>query len=152
MEAYLSDTMKRNVLNRHAIKRRFVESLEKFVKNKIQASTFFIFMDSLDRKITEEIDSISFHNVDVITGLYKNVLLCRFSEDKVAELKSYVETRHDIVHRNGKKTDGSITHITKENVENLITLVSDVVSYIDQQILDGLLDTGSEQNDTNYSK
>ncbi|WP_080602595.1 HEPN/Toprim-associated domain-containing protein [Aeromonas hydrophila] len=144
MEAYLSDTMKKNVLNRHAIKRRFVGSLDKFIKNKIQASTVFSFMDSLDQKITEEIDSISFHNVDVVTGLYKNVLLCKFPEDKVSDLKKYVELRHDIVHRNGKSKDGTVTNISKKDIEELINLVSDVVSHIDKQILDGLLDTVSE--------
>ena len=145
MEAYLSDTMKKNVLNRHAIKRRFVESLDKFIKNKIPASTVFSFMDSLDQKITEEIDSISFHKVDVVTGLYKNVLLCKFPEDKVSDLKKYVEMRHDIVHRNGKSKDGTIISITKEDLRRIIELVTEVVGCIDKQILDGLLDTGSER-------
>lgn len=144
MEAYLSDTMKRNVLNRHAIKRRFVESLDKFSKNKIASNTVFAFMDSLDQKITEEIDSISFHNVDTVAGLYKNVLLCKFPEDKVSDLKKYVELRHDIVHRNGKSKDGTIVSVTKNDLRDLIELVSDVVSHIDKQILDGLLDTGEQ--------
>lgn len=142
MEAYLSDTMKRNVLNRNAIKRRFVESLDKFVKNKISSSTVFSFMESLDQKITEEIDSISFHNVDIVTGLYKNVLLCNFPEDKVSDLKRYVDIRHDIVHRNGKSTDGTTVSVTKNELRELINLVREVVEHIDKQILDSLLDTG----------
>ncbi|NEX81766.1 MULTISPECIES: HEPN/Toprim-associated domain-containing protein [Aeromonas] len=146
MEAYLSDTMKRNVLNRHAIKRRFVESLDKFSKNKIASNTVFAFMDSLDQKITEEIDSISFHNVDTVTGLYKNVLLCKFPEDKVSDLKIYVELRHDIVHRNGKSKNGTTVSVTKNDLRDLMELVSDVVSHIDKQILDGLLDTGEQAN------
>ncbi|WP_439829594.1 HEPN domain-containing protein [Aeromonas caviae] len=101
-------------------------------------------MDSLDQKITEEIDSISFHNVDTVAGLYKNVLLCKFPEDKVSDLKKYVELRHDIVHRNGKSKDGTIVSVTKNDLRDLIELVSDVVSHIDKQILDGLLDTGEQ--------
>ncbi|MFM5212551.1 HEPN/Toprim-associated domain-containing protein [Aeromonas hydrophila] len=152
-EAYLSDTIKKNVLNRDAIKKRFVKNSE-HLKNsgKIFLNNIFDELDKLDQKIINEIDSISYHNVDVVTGLYKNVLLCHFPNDKIAQLSNSVEIRHDIVHRNGKKTDGSIINITKEDIEGLMILVSDVVSYIDKQILDGLLDTGSEQNDMYYSK
>ncbi len=145
MEAYLSDTIKKNVLNRDAIKKRFVKNSEHLKNSKrIPLNEIYEELDKLDKKIIEEIDSISYHNVDVVTGLYKNVLLCSFPKDKVAQLSKSVEIRHDIVHRNGKTTDGSIIHLAKEDVENLITLVSDVVSHIDKQILDGLLDTGEQ--------
>lgn len=146
MEAYLSDTMKCHVLNRHAFKRRFVESYSTFINKKIQSSTIFSFMDSLDREISEEIDKISFHNIQVVTGLYKNVLLCSFPEDKIAQLSKSVETRHHIVHRNGRTTDGSIIVITDTDVIDLIELVGDVVENIDKQILDGLPNTSSEQS------
>ncbi|MGL6462429.1 HEPN/Toprim-associated domain-containing protein [Aeromonas hydrophila] len=145
MESYLSDTIKKNVLNRDAIKKRFVKNSE-YLKNsgKIFLNDIFDELAKLDEKIIGEIDKISFHNVGTVINLYKNVLLCHFPNDKIAQLSNSVETRHDIVHRNGKKTDGSIIHITKEDIQDLIALVSDVVSHIDKQILDGLLDTGSE--------
>lgn len=144
MEAYLSDTMKRYVLNRHAIKRRFVESYSSFTNKKIQANTVFSFMDSLDREITNEIDKISFHNINLVTGLYKNVLLCEFPKDKVARLSDSVDIRHDIVHRNGFNKDKELIHIEKEDVIELIELVTDVVSYIDKQILDGIINSDTE--------
>ncbi|WP_349918210.1 HEPN/Toprim-associated domain-containing protein [Aeromonas veronii] len=145
MEAYLSDTLKKNVLNRDAIKKRFVKNSE-HLKNsgKIFLNDIFDELGKLDEKIIGEIDKISFHNVGTVINLYKNVLLCNFPNDKKAQLSKSVEIRHDIVHRNGKTTDGSIIHIAKEDVENLIMLVSDVVSHIDKQILDGLLYTGNE--------
>lgn len=145
MEAYLSDTLKKNVLNRDAIKKKFVKNSESLKRTKnIPLNDIYEELDKLDERIIDEIDSISYHNVDVVTGLYKNVLLCSFPNDKIARLSQSVEIRHDIVHRNGHKKDGSIIHIAKEDVENLITLVSDVVSHIDKQILDGLLDTGEQ--------
>lgn len=147
MEAYLSDTLKKNVLNRDAIKKRFVKNSE-HLKNsgKIFISDIYEELDKLDKKIIDDIDSTSFHSVKVVTGLYEKVLLCSFPKDKVAQLTKSVEIRHDIVHRNGKTTEGSIITISKEDVENLMILVSDVVSHIDKQILDGLLDTGAEQH------
>lgn len=145
MEAYLSDTLKKNVLNRDAIKKRFVKNSESLKRSKnISLNDIYEELDKLDKKIIDDINSTSFHNVDVVTGLYKNVLLCSFPKDKVAQLNENVDKRHDIVHRNGKTKDGSMIYISKEDVEELIELVSDVVSHIDKQILDGLLDTGSE--------
>jgi hypothetical protein len=143
-EAYLSDTLKKNVLNRDAIKKRFVKNSESLKRAKsISLNDIFDEFDKLDQKIIDEIDSISFHNIKTSITIYKNVLICNFPEEKIGELEDRVEIRHDIVHRNGHKKDGSIIHITREDVEDLIMLVSDVVRYIDKQILDGLLETGN---------
>ncbi|WP_323929420.1 HEPN/Toprim-associated domain-containing protein [Aeromonas caviae] len=147
MEAYLSDTLKKNVLNRDAIKRRYVKNSESLRRAKsISLNDIFDEFEKLDKKIIEDIDSTSFHNVKVAIGLYKNVLLCNFPEDKIGKLEEKVETRHNIVHRNGKTTEGSLVHISKTDVQEVIDLVCDIVSHIDKQILDGLLDTGNEKN------
>lgn len=140
MEAYLSDTMKCQVLNRPANKRRFVEHYKVFTDKNIKESRVFDFLDNLDKKLNEEIDKISFHNVELVTGLYKNVLLCDFPKDKMAELTKCISIRHDIVHRNGKSFDGSKIIITKGMVVRLIMLLLEVVKYIDVQIKNSLLE------------
>ncbi|WP_330543768.1 HEPN/Toprim-associated domain-containing protein [Aeromonas hydrophila] len=139
MEAYLSDTMKRHVLNRHAIKRRFVEEYDIFNKN-MKEKDIFGFIDGLDKKLVEAIDEISFHSMDKVVGLFMNVLLCYFPEDKISELKSCIQLRHDIVHRNGKNTDGYVHIVTQDDVEKAIRLVHRVVEHIDKQIISGLPD------------
>ncbi|MDU7582332.1 HEPN/Toprim-associated domain-containing protein [Aeromonas sp.] len=139
MEAYLSETMKRHVLNRHAIKRRFVEYYSFFDKN-IRENKIFEFIDSLDGEINKQIDKISFHNKDVVVGLYKHVLLCDFPEKRMKELTACIDVRHDIVHRNGRSTDGLLTTITQDDVEKVIRLVHRIVEHIDKQIITGLPD------------
>lgn len=146
METYLSDTMKRQVLSRQAVKRRFVESYSTFTNKSIKASTVFSYMESLDNDIAKEIDKISFHNIVTVKELYRNVLLCDFQKDSVAELVKVVEIRHNIVHRNGKTKDGSMVTISDDDVRDLIRLVRSVVRHIDKQILNGLLNTSSEQD------
>ncbi|KLV46266.1 hypothetical protein SH16_01751 [Aeromonas caviae] len=143
MEAYLSDTMKKNVLNRHAIKRRFVEIHKPFVEKNMKEARVFEFLDNLDKRINEEIDKISFHNIGTVKDLYRDVLLCQLPEAEISALIKSVETRHDIVHRNGKSIAGEMVIVTKKDVRELIKLVRRVVVSIDKQILDGLLDTGS---------
>ncbi|EGR0205120.1 hypothetical protein FMH16_00765 [Vibrio vulnificus] len=138
MEAYLSDTMKSHVLNRSAVKRRFVESHQVF-KEKLAKKDIFAFLDTLDKTLNTEIDKISFHNIDTAKDLYQKVLSCDFPEDKLEQLRPSVFVRHDIVHRNGKKSDGFSVDVSQQDVIDLIELVKSLIRDIDQQILDGLL-------------
>lgn len=138
MEAYLSDTMKHHVLNKNAIKRRFVESHQPF-KEKIAKKDAFSFFDSLDKTLNDEIDKISFHNIDTVKELYKKVLACEFPEDKLSKLRSSVLIRHDIIHRNGKKVDGFSVEVSEQDVSKLIELVRSAIKDIDLQVIDGFL-------------
>ncbi len=138
MEAYLSDTMKSHVLNRSAVKRRFVESHQVF-KEKLAKKDVFVFLDTLDKTLNTEIDKISFHNIDTVKDLYQKVLTCDFPEDKLDQLRPSVFVRHDIVHRNGKKSDGFSVDVSQQDVIDLIELVKSLIRDIDQQILDVLL-------------
>ncbi|HGY9608535.1 HEPN/Toprim-associated domain-containing protein [Vibrio harveyi] len=138
MEAYLSDTMKSHVLNRSAVKRRFVESHIVF-KEKVAKKDVFTFLDTLDKTLNTEIDKISFHNIDTVKELYQKVLACDFPEDKLDQLRPSVFARHDIVHRNGKKSDGFSVDVSQQDVIDLIELVKSLIRDIDQQIIDGLL-------------
>lgn len=138
MEAYLSDTIKQQVLNRLAIKRRFVKYHKSFNKN-IKELEIFEFLDRLDERLIGDIDKISFHNIEIVIGLYQSVLLCEFPKDKISKLSAAVKIRHDIVHRNGKKTDGSMLVTTQQDVSSLIGLVQKVIRNIDLQIINALL-------------
>lgn len=140
MEAYLSDTMKSHVLNRDAIKRRFVEShASNSFSKKIPKNEVFSFLDDLKRTLNDEIDQISFHNIDTVKDLYKRVLLCVFPEENLSKLRPAIFMRHDIVHRNGKKADGNIISVSHQDVVELIELVKNVTKAIDLQIIDGML-------------
>lgn len=145
MEAYLSDTMKRHVLNRHAIKRRFVESYQAFKNVEIKGSEIFKYLDDLDKSIMFYLERhISFHDTKNIKKLFENVLDCTVSDEKLKLIRVYSQTRHDIVHRNGKDRHGDSVHISHEDIINLISVISGFIVDIDKQILDGLLDSGNE--------
>ncbi|MFM1662270.1 HEPN/Toprim-associated domain-containing protein [Aeromonas salmonicida] len=147
MEAYLSDTMKRNVLNRHAIKRRFVETYKSFSSDEIKGNNIFKYFDGLDQQIKFYLDrEISFHDTKHIKTLYEGVLNCKLQKDKLALIRGYASTRHDIVHRNGRDRNGDIVDISSEDIGRLLDVVVDFVSDIDKQILDGLLETGNERS------
>lgn len=139
METYLSDTLKKQVLTREPIRRRFVQTNEAF-KEKIVVQDIFRKLEGLNEEIVQAIDMMSFHNLDKTTGLYKSVLDTQFPSSSMADLKKAVEARHDIVHRNGKTTQGKSVEMSMQGVERLIVLVDTTIQHIDKQIKDGLLD------------
>jgi hypothetical protein len=63
-----------------------------------------------------------------------------FLKKRMKELTACIDVRHDIVHRNGRSTDGLLTTITQDDVEKVIRLVHRIVEHIDKQIITGLPD------------
>ncbi|MEI4978014.1 HEPN/Toprim-associated domain-containing protein [Aeromonas caviae] len=140
MEAYLSDTLKRNVFNRDGVKRRFVKTYKNFSNDALTGSDVFDYLDKLDGKIKYYIDKkMSFHDTQLIDSIYTKVLHCKIDKDKLKQLSSFVDKRHDIVHRNGKDKDSNIHDISQKDVRVLIRVVNDFLQDIDRQIINGLL-------------
>jgi len=140
METYLSDTLKKQVLNREAIKRRFIKNHDFFKKEKFTLSEIYEKTASINETIISEIDKMSFHNLSRIPALYSSVLATTFPSSRLPELKRAIDNRHDIVHRNGKDTTNKPLKILMGDVSALIVLIDETVRYIDMQIKDGLLD------------
>jgi hypothetical protein len=144
MEAYLSDIMKREVLSNENVKRRFVEKSGTFEAQKLKVEDIYDFLDRLDKRITKELDTTSFHNIQTAHKMFQDVLLIEFPCALVPDLKSAVIKRHDIVHRNGKSANGQMLNVTSEDVSELLSLVAQCVENIDQQVLDALAKDNEE--------
>lgn len=140
METYLSDTLRKQVLKRDAVLRRFVKNHDAFKNSKKEpVSEVFAIYDRINELVNEAIDGLSFHNVAAARKLYKEVLATSFP-DEIDELFKAVAIRHDIVHRNGKDVRNNAVVVTMAEVRKLAQLVDDTVMYIDKQVKDGLLD------------
>jgi hypothetical protein len=142
LEAYLSDIAKRQVLNKESIKRRFVEKFKPFYSREksICVSKIFKTLEQLDESIRECIDNLSFHNVETINSFYSSVLLIEIPEDIKRELSKAVDIRHDIIHRAGKTTRGEPIEICNHTVKEVSDLIIKILEFIDNQIVDGLLE------------
>jgi capsid protein len=140
METYLSDTLRKQVFKRNAVLRRFVKSHDEFKNSKKDpVSEIFTTYDKLNELVNKAIDGLSFHNIVTAKKLYNDVLATSFPDD-IRELIKAVETRHDIVHRNGRDLQNNAVTMTMSEVQAIAQLVDDTVNYIDKQVKDGLLD------------
>ncbi len=139
MEVYLYDNLKKNVTNRPVVKRLFVQN-SGFFEGKFPIKDIFARWDSLDKKVLNIVDSINFHNLDKIVGLYKSVLDISFPDEIMHNLKQAISKRHDIIHRNGKNVKGDYLEISVDEINELIEVVKFVIQFIDKQIINFLLE------------
>lgn len=140
VESYLSEVLKEKVIKNESVKRSFVKNHSSFnEKKKISISEIYIKLDELEKSIPDELDKIIYHRIEVVSGLYKNVLKVSFLNEYISEINKAIEIRHDIVHRNGKTNEGESVIVTSDMVTRLLTISKEFLSDIDKQVIDGFL-------------
>ncbi|MEN4559533.1 HEPN/Toprim-associated domain-containing protein [Pantoea agglomerans] len=147
MEAYLSDILKREIFERPAVKERFVSSYEPFKKQKFTLSEIYTRLSVIDAEIKEALDGLSLHKIETAKNIFSSTLLTEFPGESLRHIGAAVKLRHDIVHRNGRNTEGIVLTIDRQAVEKLAREVLCLTQEVDAQILDGLLHEHSTDDD-----
>ncbi|MGM9779855.1 MAG: hypothetical protein ACI3ZD_16200 [Prevotella sp.] len=132
MESFLSDTLIHKVLECEDNKRAFVKGYKEFSKLEIGLSSLYDTIDGIDGIITKTLRDIIYHNLPKVKGIYKDVLGIDLGE--IGVLCKCVNTRHDIVHRNGKTKGGEKITIERKDIEELAKAVSDMIENVESQI------------------
>jgi hypothetical protein len=130
MEAYLSDFFIARIKSNDLLKQNFVSTNPDFKQQKFYLSEIHSQLAALDKTIANYLSQIVWHNLGRVSLMYKSALGISFPEDMAALYKA-VETRHDIVHRNGKSPDGTPLEIKKEDVCKLIEEVRELAHHIE---------------------
>ena len=132
MEAFLSDTIIKQVLNSDENKKKFLQTYEPLAEQKFPMKAIFAKFDMLDSIIRGALTSIVYHDLDLVGKIYKNTLGVQLP--KVKEIDDAIQIRHHIVHRNGKDKDGNLVEISKESVQNLAETVSTFMFDVENQL------------------
>lgn len=132
MEAFLSSTLLKAVLNTQESKRKFVEKYLPYREEQISFSNIFEQMDKIDTTIQETLRGLMYHNLGKIKPIYKDVLDVDLGE--IGDIMKAVQIRHDIVHRSGKDKDGNVHRIEKEDVIKIVEAVSSLISRVNMSL------------------
>jgi hypothetical protein len=132
LEAYLSDFFQTAVDKHPELRRRFVETNPEFSKQKFSLSKVFEEYERIDVKAGEYLVSVLWHNLAVVKNMFADTLEIKFP-DKLEGLFTAVLTRHDLVHRNGRKKEGGEHCITLDQVEELLKMSEALVDDIEGQ-------------------
>lgn len=133
MESYLSDAFTHVVLSDELKIRRLVEKTPELQNRTLKLGEIFLRLDSLKSEVQKYLMELIYHRLDKVRELYYHTLNIKFPEDLSSIFKAIIN-RHDIVHRNGKRKDGSTLTITSEDVSFLLSEVTSFIKEIDKQL------------------
>lgn len=133
LENYLETTFMTTVLSSDSfiLKQALNDGSTKDLTFKIQELNNW--KDTLRKKVEDSLKTKSFHNVQTVIPMFKTTLNCDIP--KTTWLVPAVEKRHDCAHRAGYTKEQKKIRISKEDIDTLITNISEFVSKIQLQIL-----------------
>lgn len=132
-ETYLADTFIAAVKNKPPLLERFVETNPDFKKQSISLSELFKQSRNIDTKVGAYLSGLVWHNLRTVMPMYETTLDVAFPK-KLDSVHKAIRDRHDIVHRNGKSTEGKEGTWEEKEVRELMKAVAQVVHEIEDQI------------------
>jgi RiboL-PSP-HEPN len=132
LETYLSDAFINTVLSNREYLKSFFFTFKDFKQQKISLSDLFVNINQAEEIAKEAMSNISYHNLPKVREMYKATLNISFP--KFGEIMKYINTRHDLVHRNGKTTDGNKILIDYKIINQVIRDIENFVEEIDKML------------------
>ncbi len=132
METYLKDTFIINLFESDTYINNFLDRNKEINEQKYSLKNIKEDSDFINNKIKKYLASKMWHNLRKVDGLYREAFDKKLCLTK--DLVSAVEKRHDIVHRNGKTKDGKEVKISKEDVINMKSNISDFITDIEDSL------------------
>lgn len=85
-------------------------------------------LGDMEQKVIDNVLKTSFCDIDTIKKFYKKVFHVSIF-DKEGKMRKYFHNRHLIIHRNGKRKDGTFII---DSAENIYTLIRDINTFVRQ--------------------
>lgn len=133
LEAYLADAFLKLVVRNPPFKKRLLGEAGGFKEKKFTLAEILESNPTSDEAIAIALSEISWHHIPRAKTLFAVVCGVAFVDDIYPLLKA-VSNRHDIVHRNGKSTQGRGVAIGAKEVFELFTVVKDFVRDLDGKL------------------
>jgi hypothetical protein len=132
LETFLSETFI-NVTNENPTYfRNFVETYPNFKERKFQLNEIYGEYEKLQDTAKKEILEVIYHNLPKVRNMYVSTFKIEFPD--ISELSKAVNTRHDLVHRNGRTKDGEEVTVNKEIVTELLNNILGFVEHISKSL------------------
>lgn len=128
LECFLSDFFTYRINEDRKLFRKFIETTPAFKQQNLTVSEVFRAMDAIDQRAKSYLSNVVWHRLKIVASAYKNVLDVEFPDTK--ELRGVIKVRHELVHRNGKKEDGTTHEIEESDIRSAIRLAEELVKYI----------------------
>ncbi len=133
LETYLGDAFSKLIFSRRDLLEHFVHNSTHFRNQKISLSDIFKRLPTIEADVRSLLGKTIWHRLKVTEALYSQAFGVNLPKPSASITKG-VSDRHDIVHRNGKSTDGIMG---SWDVAQIIALKTDVAEYATE--IEGML-------------
>jgi hypothetical protein len=133
LETYLSDAFVQNVVSDQSRMETLLSTAPEFLDRKYALSDVVDWSKNLNRRVTEYLVGIIWHNPSKVRPMYSTVLGVTFPSDSKSIYQA-IAVRHDLVHRNGRSKENHFHRITSVEVDRLLNDVESFVQHIDSQV------------------
>ena len=114
----MSDTFINRVLNDNLLVQAYIDSEPKFKDRKIPFKDILREAKRVNDEARNELLEVLWHNVAKVKQMYAQVLHIDLGE--MGSIARAIQVRHDIVHRNGRRKDGSTVLVDSNAVEGVV--------------------------------
>ena len=132
METYLSETFVTRIFESKDFLCKFLCLNKDFKDKKFTLNEIYSNDKFVENKVKEYLAGVLWHNLKKVANFYKTINVS--FPDNIDEIYASIETRHDIVHRNGKSRDGEDIIITQQDVLHLSAVILGFIKNIEEQI------------------
>jgi len=133
LESFLGDTIKTLVTDDTKLLMNLIEKSDEFSKEKYTLAYFSKFECSIERIALNKLSNVLYHKLNEVIKLFENTLNKKININ-LTEINKIINTRHDIIHRNGVSQSGDILYITIEQLENAINVVKEFSTQIQRNV------------------
>lgn len=135
LETYLADTLKFLVFKNDQYLANAVKNLKEIKDRSLKPIDVFLDKKIVEKIVTEQLSKYLYHDVVKVLEIYKHCLDFK----NTYELKEVIHAtavRHDLVHRNGKRKDGTSVQLDLNQLKSSLASIKNFVRYLDKELLD----------------
>lgn len=129
METFRSDTIINRVLGDGRLLQKYLDTERAFREEKLTVNDVLRMAEQIKDIARKQLLGMRWHRIDKVKPLYGAVLLIDLGD--IGHIAKAVQVRYDIVHRNGRKSDGTMHEIEAADITNLIQQVEFLATRID---------------------
>ena len=137
MEAYLSDVLQYLVVVYPHFLENAINNVSDLQNLKFKLSDIYKDPDFVTTKTRHVLAKVLYHKADKVIGVYGAVLGVK-PEIEINDIARVCETRHDVVHRNGKTLEGELINIDIEYLVNSQVIITRFITAINSLVISRL--------------
>ncbi|HGS4726174.1 TPA: hypothetical protein ACMDQ7_003419 [Vibrio cholerae] len=133
MESFLADTVRSLILTDETYFMNAIHKVETLKESKYTLVEIAKQPDGAKGFAIAELSKIMYHNIPKVREILKAILGKKITVD-ISNVCRITELRHDIVHRDGKTTDGTLIKVDKDIALETINLIEQFVENVASEV------------------